>query len=161
MEIRDEIDREIYEVGKPLIDSEFFEATKNQAHHKKTTLYKHIMGVARWSVKICDRIEEHGRHDIDRRSVIIAALCHDIGMIGRDAKFANNFQACRQHPKDSAALMKEYFPDVDEATVKMVEKHMWPLHLTPPTSFEEWIVIQADKLASGDDISLKKSDKDN
>ena len=150
MEIRDRIDAEIYKTGAALIDSDFFQSSKNQIHHGRTTLYDHVIDVARVAVRLCNECSLRQKK-VDRRSVILAALCHDLGMIGRDEKYANNSEACRIHPIESARLAKEYFPDISETALSAIRKHMWPLVPTMPTTREEWLVIRADKKASIDD----------
>ena len=152
MEVRDRIDEEIYKIGAPLIDTDFFEQAKLQCHHKRTSLYDHTMGVARIAVKICDRCDAN-HFPIDRRSVILAALCHDLGMIGRDEKYTNGFVSCQMHPYESALLAAEYFPDIDDETLRAIRRHMWPATPLPPLTVEEWALIQADKMASLEDVT--------
>lgn len=161
MIITDKIDQEIYTLGQKLIDTTFFQASKNQVHHKKVTLFDHTMAVTRRAVKLCDLLEKKGK-EINRQSVILAALCHDIGMIGRDVKYKSDFEAWGKHPEESAKLTREFFPDIEDQTLEIIRKHMWPLTTALPTCREEWILIQADKVTSYHDIrgSRRREDED-
>ena len=155
MQIRDEIDAEIYSVGAELIDSPFFQKAKQQKHHRHSTLDAHVHAVARWSVRLCDHYERKGKR-VNRKQVIIAALCHDLGMIGREEKYARTTQAWRKHPGESERLAAQYFPEIRESALKSIHRHMWPLTLVPPLSLEQRILSRADKLASVGDVFHRK-----
>jgi len=148
----DPINEEIYNCGKELIDSDFFAMSLKQVHHKKTSLYKHIMSVARHAVLLCNIYEAKG-HKINRKRVILGALCHDLGMIGRKDLYSNDVTAWFRHPWISAKRAKQFFPDIDKETLRIIKRHMWPITFLPPVTPEEWILIKADKAASFDDLS--------
>ena len=159
MNFEDKIDAEIYAIGAVLIDSPFFQRSKQQTHHRKSTLYDHTMDMTRHAVKLCDIYEKKHAdepHHLDRKNVIIAALCHDLGMIDRKEKYANDFQAWRQHPEESARLAKLFFPDIDDVALNAIRHHMFPITLSPPRNLTERIILQADKTISIYDIHLLK-----
>jgi len=141
------IDQEIYNIGAVLLESELMNRAKTQRHHMSTTLYDHTMEVSRKSVMLCNKLEKRGKH-VDRKNVIIGALCHDLAMVGRDEKYISGKEACKRHPIESAEIARDFFPDINDETVRTIERHMWPLTPDPPVSLEDWVVSQADKEAS-------------
>jgi uncharacterized protein len=75
-----------------------------------------------------NRGEKKVREDV----VILAGLCHDLGIIGRDEKYKNDFQCGQCHAGDSVISAKEILPDLDEMTIDSIQNHMWPVTKTPP-----------------------------
>ncbi|MDD2959267.1 MAG: HD domain-containing protein [Lachnospiraceae bacterium] len=133
--------------GESIITSKEFALAWEQPHHFNTSLGEHILKVAYESLAICRSLEGHGIL-VNTQAVVRGALCHDLGMIGRTEKFANNRECCHQHPIDSVKIASRILPELDEKTQKIIRRHMWPLSLHPPGSREEWIVVLADKYVS-------------
>ncbi len=132
------------EYAQKIIASPYFLKARHQAHHPNTTVASHILGVAAVSLRIfyaCEKI----RIRLDKDSIIKAALCHDLGIIGRYDKFKNNFECCHRHPIDSVSAAKEIFPDLDKKTINSIKNHMFPLTPVPPRYLEGLIVSFADK----------------
>ena len=104
---------------------------------------------------MCNVISKTGIH-IDERKVVRISLLHDLGMLGRDERYKNNFECGRMHPKNSAITARKLWADIDPKSEKAIRSHMWPLSLSMPTSKEAVILCIADKVtALGDAFNPK------
>ena len=138
--------------GGEILGSPAFREALTQKHHMRSTVGEHTLRVTASSVRICHALE-HLHLKTDTKSVVRGALCHDLGIRGRDKKYRNNRECCRQHPKDSVVAARELLPDMDEKTERIIRRHMWPLCKERPKSREEVIVSVADKYASVKDVA--------
>lgn len=142
---------EIESVGRQVLESKLFEAGKHQIHHGASTVALHTLEVADSALQITDALEKRGIR-VDRKSVILGALCHDLGIIGRKEKFKNNLECCMRHPIDSVKAAEEIIPEeMDDHLRRIISRHMWPATPLPPTSREGWIVDLADTICAIND----------
>lgn len=130
-----------------IVSTPQFQKSLAQKHHKDTTLGLHTLEVKKAAVKICEVLDKVGVKT-DVNSVTAAALCHDLGMVGRDELYKNDVECWTKHSKDSVETARELIPDMDEKTEKAIRSHMWPFTKHVPTSREGWILVAADKYAS-------------
>ncbi len=130
-----------------IMTSSCFLRAMEQPHHGNTTVGRHSIEVKDFSLAICRAL---ARKEIvtDERSVLIAALCHDLGMVGRYEKYRNNLECCFRHPVDSVEEARKLYPEMDSATEDIIRNHMWPLAVHRPRSLEGYIVSLADKRVS-------------
>ena len=145
------IREEIREYGDPVLKSEQFQKALKQTHHRKTSVGEHTLRVTASSLRLSHALEKIGIRS-DQKSIVQGALCHDLGILGRDEKYKNNRECCMQHPKDSVDVAKELYPEMDQKTENIIRHHMWPLGGKRPRSREEVIVSAADKYASVKDV---------
>lgn len=143
--------KEILKEGQKVFSTETFQKGRTQIHHRGTTVVNHTLEVTDWALRITDALEKKGIR-VNREEVLISALCHDLGIIGRDEKFANTIACWLQHPKDSVEIAEELYPDMSEHTKKVIGRHMWPATPMWPTSREGWILDLADTIASMNDF---------
>lgn len=155
MKNKEQIDKEINEIAGAILEISQMDEAKRQIHHHCTTLYDHIMRVSYYAVHICDYFEKKGAK-VDRKCVITAAICHDLGIVGRERRFKSDPQAWLRHASLSADAAECLLPDADKKTIRAIQKHMWPFCTTVPDSIEEWIVILADKNASMYELKHRK-----
>ncbi|HAG68427.1 MAG TPA: hypothetical protein DCL38_00470 [Lachnospiraceae bacterium] len=148
---KQELYRIVREYGADVLKSEAFRAGCGQRHHIVTTVTVHSRKVAMYTVLICRKLKELGI-ETDERSIVRAALCHDLGMVGRREKFRNNSECSKKHPIDSVKLAREIYPDMNERMENAIRWHMWPMVPHMPATSEEIILIMADKLASLGDM---------
>lgn len=146
---------ELNNYGEAILNSAEFKEAMKQPHHYKTSLGEHMVYVALRALYYCHRLEKRGIQ-VDTKSVAIGALGHDLGMVGREEKYQNNMQCCHRHPIDSAIIVSRLIPDIDEKTKRVIRHHMWPLSMHPPSSWEEWCVIKADKYVSVREVLSKR-----
>lgn len=136
----------ILEYGKKIIRSEEFKETFSQTHHLDTTVGDHTLGVTVEAVKIC--LRRSLTDDETLKNVVVASLCHDLGIIGRDGKYKNNVQCLMRHPIDSLEAYKSVTGEENEKVLDSINCHMFPLKLRMPGYKEGWILMFADKTAS-------------
>ncbi len=135
------------EIERLIIGSDVFKKCMNQMHHKHTTVGSHMIEVKDSAMAMCRAMQGMG-FAVDDKSVLVAALCHDLGMADRDLIFSNNYQCWREHPKLSVLATKKLINDLDKKTEQAISNHMWPLSAHMPQSREAWIVMLADKYVS-------------
>ena len=149
--------RELVEqYGKKILESEDFRRGYGQVHHGNTSVAQHSLDVAQAAVLLCRKFQERG-YQPDERTVVIGALCHDLGILGRHEKYSNFVECCFRHPLDSVKTARKIFPDLDDKTAKAISRHMFPMTILPPTSLEGAIVSLADKYVSIKSLSHQKT----
>ncbi len=143
--------RQLLKHGKKILYSPQFTASFFQRHHFRTSVGEHSLQVAAISLWICDLLEKKGI-SLDRDVIVKAALMHDLGMIGRNERYRNNFQTGKDHPAESVKEAKKIYPELDPVTEQVILGHMWPLSLHAPKSLEGVVICIADKLGSITDL---------
>ena len=139
----------LYKYGSDILQSEEFQKAFHQTHHKCMTVAEHSLGVALVSLRISEFLDRM-HIPVKNRDLIIAALCHDLGILGRSDKYRNNVECCGRHPVDSLPIIREIVGDeeYDEIIENAVRCHMWPLTPIPPRHREGLILTAADKVSS-------------
>ena len=139
--------RDIIRYGKEILLSDIFRKTAVQRHHVQSTVMEHTMNVCIIAVKLC-RDQMRKGVLLNEKDLVQAALCHDLGMVGRENKYKNALETCKRHPIDSAEIAKEIVPDLSPNAEQMILSHMWPLSTLAPQSREGRLLCRADKYAS-------------
>ncbi len=129
----------------------YFQKALRQEHHYTSTVARHTMAVAAVCLRIYYLLQERGIH-LNKEALTKAALCHDLGIIGRHDKFQNDLVCCFRHPIDSVKAAGEIFPDLDERTKDAIRHHMFPQGCLPPHHLEGLILILADKYCATRDV---------
>lgn len=94
-------------------------------------------------------------------AVIVGALCHDLGILGRDSKYESKKECSREHPVDSVKVARDLVPELSDVSADIIERHMWPAGQSKaPNSVEGVVVSVADKYAAVKDL-VKGSDINN
>lgn len=147
-EHRKQIDRDLERYGSSVLSSEIMKEAFQQTHHRRSTVGEHTFRVARTSLEISRFLQKlHIRVDIP--SVVIGSLCHDLGIVGRNEKYASNRECYRKHAEDSVTVAKELLEDLPGKTEEIIQRHMWPMRQSRiPNSLEGFIVSAADKYSS-------------
>ena len=131
------IERDILEYGGPVLRSGIWDKAMQQTHHNRWTVGSHSMSVCVAALRMSYWLEDKHICYVNHREIVQAALCHDLGIVGRHEKFANNRVCCHQHPK----------------TLYTIRCHMWPLCVALPKTREAVIITLADKyVATGEGI---------
>jgi uncharacterized protein len=151
------IGKDIDRYGKDVLASDELKQAFEQTHHTWSTVGEHTLRVAASSVMISYALRKLNIK-VNIPAVIIGALCHDLGILGRDTKFENNKECSREHPGESVKVARELIPDLTEHSADIIERHMWPAGQSKaPNSIEGVIVSAADKYSAVKDI-VKGSD---
>ena len=120
-----------------------FNETKNFIQHGNTSVYTHVISVAKKSIEIAEKYNLK----VDMDSMIRGALLHDYFLYdwhdGKRERWIHGFT----HP------MKAYKNAKSEINLNRLErdiiiKHMFPLTILPPRYLESWIVPYSDKYVS-------------
>ena len=120
-----------------------FDETKNFIQHGNTSVYTHVISVAKKSIEIAEKYNLK----VDMDSMIRGALLHDYFLYdwhdGKRERWIHGFT----HP------MKAYKNAKSEINLNRLErdiiiKHMFTLTILQPRYLESWIVTFADKYVS-------------
>ena len=141
--------RLLYKYGGDILGSDQFHQAFGQTHHKCMTVADHSLGVCVVCLYICLVLKKM-HISVRVRDLTVAALCHDLGIMGRYDKYRNNIECCGRHPVDSLDCIRdligeEEFNDIIENSVR---RHMWPLTPVPPRYREGLILTTADKVSA-------------
>jgi len=146
------IRNDLQEYGGEILDSDEMKQAFEQTHHQWATVGEHTFSVAFSSVMICYALRKLNIK-VNIPAVVIGALCHDLGMLGRSDKYSSDREAVAEHPKESVAVAKELLPELPEKTEDIIERHMWPLgDSKAPNSIEGAVVSVADKYNAVKDV---------
>ena len=100
---RERVREELERYGREVLDSEEMRRAFTQKHHTLSTVGEHTMRVAEKSLKMCHALRRlHIQTDVP--AVVRGSLCHDLGILGRDEKYATAGECARQHPADSVEV---------------------------------------------------------
>lgn len=139
----------ILKYGEGIINSDIFQSGYRQKHHLIMTVSDHSMDVTIMSLKMSHALRHIGIR-MDEKDLVEGALCHDLGILGRDEKFKTSRECCRMHPVLSVNEARKLVPDMDKKTEQIIRRHMWPATAPslPPNSKEAFIVMLADKYSA-------------
>jgi uncharacterized protein len=152
--IKDRIRNDVELYGGEVIDSEEMQKAFDQTHHFWSTVGEHTIRVTASSMKICYVLKKL-HINVNIPAVVVASLCHDLGMLGRDEKYTSDKECHREHPKDSVAVAREIVSEMPEKTEDIIERHMWPMGPSEaPNSVEGFVVSIADKYNAVKDLVI-------
>ena len=146
------IRKDVERYGSEVLESDEMKQAFEQTHHKLATVGEHTLRVAMTSVLACYALRKLNIN-VNIPAVVVGALCHDLGMLGRKDKFNSLKESNAGHPKDSVEIARELVGELPEKTEDIIERHMWPLgDSKAPNSIEGAIVSAADKYTAVKDI---------
>lgn len=137
--------------GNQILQNKLFEAASMQKHHFRTDVASHSINTAFFCIAFY-RFLSIFNIRVNLSALIIAALAHDLGILGRKEKFSSGFECITRHPKDSVVTIMEIIPGVDPRICDVISSHMFPLCAEFPHSREAWLLSLADKCAACTDI---------
>ena len=138
--------------GSDVLKSEEMKKAFEQTHHQWTTVGEHTFRVAFSSVMICYALRKLNIK-VSIPAVVIGALCHDLGILGRNEKFSSAKECSREHPKDSVEVARGLVSEMPEKAEDIIERHMWPAGDSEvPNSIEGVVVSVADKYSAVKDL---------
>lgn len=154
---KDRIEKELELYGSDVLNSKEMQEAFQQTHHRWSTVGEHTFRVAFSSVMIAYALKKLNIK-VNLPAVVIGALCHDLGILGRHEKYSSAKEMSREHPRESVAVARELLENMPEKTEDIIERHMWPAGQSKaPNSIEGAIVSAADKYNAVKDI-VKGSD---
>ena len=149
---RERVKGDLMLYGKDVLQSEEMKEAFGQTHHRWSTVGEHTVRVAFSSVMICYALRKLNIK-VNIPAVVIGALCHDLGILGRSEKFSSSKECSREHPKESVEVAKGLVDEMPEKTEDIIERHMWPAGQSEaPNSIEGVVVSLADKYSAVEDL---------
>lgn len=149
---KERIKNDLQEYGNEVLASDEMKQAFGQTHHQWATVGEHTFRVAFSSVMICYALRKLNIK-VNIPAVVIGALCHDLGMLGRSDRYSSDKEAVMEHPKESVAVAKDIVDELPEKTADIIERHMWPLgDSKAPNSIEGAVVSVADKYSAVKDV---------
>lgn len=140
-----EIQRQIEKAAPDILNSKNFRRMKEYIQHGDMTVNAHVLDVARYSIIFSTKL--HIR--CSRRELIRGALLHDYFLYDWHIPDKEHPHKLHGFYHPGAALRnasREY--RLTEREKNIIQRHMWPLTVVPPTCREAWIVTAADKWCS-------------
>lgn len=157
---KDRIKDDLMLYGNEVLQSEEMKKAFEQTHHQWSTVGEHTLRVAFSSVMICYALRKLNIK-VSIPAVVVGALCHDLGILGRSEKFSSAKECSREHPKDSVEVARGIVGEMPEKTEDIIERHMWPAgESEAPNSIEGVVVSVADKYSAVKDL-VKGSEVNN
>ena len=154
---KERIRTDIERYGDEVHNSEEMKEAFSQTHHQWSTVGEHTLRVAFASLMLSYALKKMDVK-VNIPAVVVGALCHDLGILGRKEKFISAKEMSREHPKESVTVARELVSEMPEKTEDIIERHMWPAGQSKaPNSIEGAIVSVADKYSAVKDI-VKGSD---
>ena len=149
---KERIKGDLMRYGNDVLKSEEMKQAFEQTHHQWSTVGEHTIRVAFSSVMICYALRKLNIK-VSIPAVVVGALCHDLGILGRSEKFSSAKECSREHPKDSVEVARGIVGEMPEKTEDIIERHMWPAGESEiPNSIEGVVVSVADKYSAVKDI---------
>lgn len=134
------LNREFYEAVEDLIQHPVVLEMKKYPHHCATSCYQHCLNVAYYNFKICKAF------NLNARAAARAGMLHDLFLYDwrTHAKLTKEHFHAMTHPRVALNNALKYF-DLDELEQDIILKHMWPLTVILPKSWEAFIIGVTDK----------------
>ncbi len=146
--LRNRSEEMVKEIGHQVLISPYFLEADKQTHHNVTTVARHSFRVACICFCICTFLYKVFNIRTNWKILIICALLHDLGIIGRYSKYMNNAQCCSQHPIDSLGVAEKILGPLGDIEIDIISHHMWPMTVIPPHTIEGFIITIADKYSA-------------
>ncbi len=143
------------ETARKIYNTDYFKKALKQEHHGSTSVAVHTFCVAVVSLRIYYYLLEHHIR-LNKDYIMKCALLHDLGIIGRYSKYANNVVCCYRHPIDSITAAVSIFPELPETVIDGILHHMFPMTPIPPHHLEGFVLIAADKYCASVETAYGK-----
>ena len=138
---------DILTYGRDILTTDIFHEAISETHHLHGTVFEHTINVCVICMRLCYQLLDRNI-TVNKKDLVQAALCHDLGMVGRNSKYKNRRSSWKNHPKESAEIARELVPDLSKEAEEMILSHMWPLAGLPPHTNEGMLLCMADKYAT-------------
>ena len=138
-------------IGEVLNNKEFLKRKKYK-HHGKTSVYEHSFAVAYYAYMMAKKLHLKASKV---RNTAIAGILHDFyykdwTTLPKRPLFKKHGFV---HAKEAKENSKIHFSNLMNKRIEnAIERHMFPLNITPPKYIEGWLVTTADKYVSMDVI---------
>lgn len=132
-------DEEFKGILLPIIDNKTVQEMKNYRQHYETSCYDHCLQAAYYCYLICKK------YNLDYKSATRAAMLHDLFLYDwRERQPDRKGLHAFTHGKTACDNACKLF-DLNEKEKDIILKHMWPVTIAFPKSFEGFILTFVDK----------------
>lgn len=123
-----------------ILENKTFQSMKEYIQHGCTTTLTHCLHVSYYSYKVCKR------YGLDYRSAARAGLLHDLYLYDwhTHAKETGEHFHGFTHPATALRNASRIF-ELNKTERDIILKHMWPMTVIPPKTWEGMVVSFADK----------------
>lgn len=117
--------------------------TKKYTQHSDMSVYQHCCHVA----YMCCVLSMEIGIAVSWKELIRGALLHDYFLYDWHEGPHPNFRHAFGHP---SRAMRNALADyqLTKKEMQIIQRHMWPLTIMPPTCREAWIIVLADKICT-------------
>jgi uncharacterized protein len=131
---------EFYEAIRDLAEHPVVLEMKKYPHHCNTSCYQHCLNVAYYNYKICKAF------GLDAKAAARAGMVHDLFLYDwrTHKELTKDYFHAMTHPRVALNNAKKHFK-LNELEQEIILKHMWPLTVIPPKSWEAFIIGMTDK----------------
>ena len=150
-------EEEFLDIVNPILNNKEFLRRKKYKHHGNTSVYEHSFAVSYYAYMMAKKLHLN-RKKI--RNVAIAGMLHDFYY--KDWTKIKEKKPLFQrhgfvHAKEAKDNSIKHFPSLMNKRIEnAIERHMFPLNITPPKYIEGWLVTISDKYVSMDVIKNYK-----
>ena len=137
----------ILRYGKDILHADIFRQAAKETHHLHGSVADHTLNVCIISVRLCHMLQRR-QIPVCEKDLILAALCHDLGMIGRSSRYHSRKDSWKSHPEESVRIAHTLIPDLSDSAEELIRTHMWPVAGPFPRTRESRLLGTADKYAS-------------
>lgn len=140
---KNEIITAIRQEAELLLQEGRLSETRQYVQHSDMSVFQHCCHVA----YLCCVLSVRMGLDVSYRELIRGALLHDYFLYDWHHTHAFNFRHAFGHP---TLAMKNALMDypLTEKEMQIIQRHMWPLTVVPPTCKEGWVIVIADKICT-------------
>lgn len=138
---------EVIELGNDILLSEKFQAMKTFTQHGSTSVFEHVLSVAKMSLVIAIAGEQFFGIKVDRRSLIRGALLHDYFLYDWHTLVKGHNVHGFTHPGTALRNAKRDF-EINDIEANLIKTHMFPLTPFIPKYKESVTVCLADKICA-------------
>ncbi len=150
-------EEEFLSIVNPILESKEFLKRKNYKHHGNTSVYEHSFAVAYYAYIMAKKLHLKKKKV---KNAAIAGILHDFYYDDwtlikekRPLFKKHGFVHAHEALENSRKYFKEY---LNKKIENAIERHMFPLNITPPNCIEGWLVTISDKFVSIDVIKNYK-----
>jgi uncharacterized protein len=130
-------EQEFYSYIEDIVNTEPMDRMRDIIHHGDTTTFEHCLNVAYYNYKLCKRF------GLNARAGARGGLMHDLFLYDWHDVSLSDLHGLR-HPK-RASENADFYYNITPMERDIIEKHMFPLTLTPPKHRESFIITLTDK----------------
>ena len=142
------IAKEVFALGRDIILTDEAQDMKNYTQHGTTSVFEHVLAVAKFSLIFAINLENVFGVRVDRKALVRGALLHDYFLYDWHTKDPSHSLHGFHHARTALLNATRDF-ELGPIERNMIDCHMFPLNMRTPRYRESWLLIFSDRLCSG------------